>query len=212
MNRRDLLRYFTAWGFAGECVSFLGRPAHAAPGGADVTTVLHDPDSPQGGNPKGDVTIVVYFDYNCPFCKKSMRDMKRFVAQDRKVRIVYKDWPILAPSSMTGAKLALAAKYQGKYQVVHDALMAIPHGDASEDEMREAAAASGVNMARLAADVEKHNDAITALLQRNAAQAQVLDLPGTPVYLIGPLKIALALEYDGFAQATADARAELRKR
>ncbi len=213
MNRRDVLRYATAWSLLGGPASLPGGPACAQPGVIDVNAVLNDPESPLGGNPKGDVTIVVYFDYNCPYCKKSMPDMNRFVTQDGKVRIVYKDWPILAPSSITGAKLALAAKFQGKYLAVHNALMAIPHGHVTDDEMREAAAAApGVDMARLTADAEKHDDEITALLKRNSEQADVMGLPGTPVYLIGPFKMASALDYDGFAQVVADTRKQLRKR
>ncbi|RFB76408.1 DsbA family protein [Methylovirgula sp. 4M-Z18] len=207
-----MLRYSTAWGLAGGLIALFDQPVRAAPGVVDVNAVLNDPESPLGGNPKGDVTIVVYFDYNCPYCKKSMPDMNRFVAQDGKIRVVYKDWPILAPSSITGAKLALAAKYQGKYMAVHDALMAIPHGHVTDDEMHEAAAASGVDMTQLAADAEKQNDAITALLKRNAEQADAMGLPGTPVYLIGPFKMASALDYDGFAQVVSDTRDQLRKR
>jgi protein-disulfide isomerase len=212
MDRRDLLKYSTAYGVVSALIPFVVRPVQAAPGVVDVNAVLNDPESPLGGNPKGDVTIVVYFDYNCPYCKKSMPEMNRFVAQDGKVRIVYKDWPILAPSSIIGAKLALAAKYQGKYLAVHDALMAIPHGRVSDDEMRDAAAGSGVDMARLTADAEKHDDAITALLKRNSEQADAMGLPGTPVYLIGPFKMASPLDYDGFTQVVADTRKQLRMR
>lgn len=77
------------------------------------------------GNPKGNITIVTFFDYNCPYCKKAEPDLERVVKEDGQIRLVYKDWPILTKASVYGAQMALAAKYQGKYDAVHAALMAI---------------------------------------------------------------------------------------
>lgn len=167
--------------------------------------MLHDPDAPEGGNPKGDVTIVAFTDYNCPYCKKSTPDLKRIVAEDGKVRLVYKDWPILTKASVYGAQLALAAKYQGKYETVHDALMAIPGKQIPNENMLAAVKASGVNMTRLSADLKKHNDEIAVLLKRNLEQADALGMQGTPTYLIGPFRTS-TLDYDGFKQALAEAR------
>ena len=83
---------------------------------ADTTrdAILNDPAAPVAGNPKGDLTIVSFFDYNCRFCKKSEPDLERLVKADGNIRLVYKDWPILTEASITGAQLVLAAKYQGK--------------------------------------------------------------------------------------------------
>ena len=88
--------------------------------------ILNDPLAPGGGNPKGNLTIVTFFDYNCPFCKKAEPDLERVVKEDGQICLVYKDWPILTKASVYGARMALAAKYQGKYDAVHSALMAIP--------------------------------------------------------------------------------------
>jgi len=168
--------------------------------------ILHDPDAPEAGNPKGDLTIVAFFDYNCPFCKKAEPVLDRLLKSDPGIRLVYKDWPILAQSSVYGAQLALAAKYQGRYVQAHGALMALS-GRSSDKEMRAALKAAGVDMARLEKDLRKHARSIVALMKRNHAQAEALGLDGTPVFLVGPLLIPAALDDAGFRQAVADARA-----
>src|SRR3984893_14950543 len=155
---------------------------------ADTTrdAILNDPGAPVAGNPKGDLTIVTFFDYNCPFCKKAEPNLERLVKADGKIRLVYKDWPILTEASISCAQLVLAAKYQGRYDVAHQALMNIPGTKISAEQMREAIKASGIDMDRMDADLKEHADEITALLRRNLAQADSLGLQGTPAYLVGP--------------------------
>ncbi|MGA0531914.1 DsbA family protein [Hansschlegelia sp. KR7-227] len=183
----------------------------AAPASADKDLsremIVGDPSAPVGGNPKGDVTIVAFVDYNCGFCKRSAPALDKLVKADGKVKLVYKDWPILAESSVVGAKLALAAKYQGKYEVAHAALMSLTGAKVPVDKMSAALTTAGVDMSRLAADAEAHNSEITALLKRNDAQARGMQFQGTPVYLIGPLLVAAALDYAGFKDAVEQARA-----
>ena len=174
-----------------------------------IDAILNDPEAPVAGDPKGDVTIVAFLDYNCPFCKRATPDLDKFVQTDGNVRLVYKDWPILTEASVYGAKLALAAKYQGKYDMAHAALMAIPGRAISEETMLEAVRASGLDMSRLDADSKVHASDIAALLKRNLARADSLGLQGTPVFLIGPFKVAAALDYDGFAKTVAGVRASV---
>ncbi|WP_395665021.1 DsbA family protein [Methylocella sp.] len=202
MKRRDFLALSAGAALACALASQAGR---AAAQGVDVDAILHDPDAPTGGNPQGDVTIVAFFDYNCPYCKKSAPDLQRAVKEDGRTRLVYKDWPILTTASFYGAQLALAAKYQGKYETAHHALMGISGRRVSEESMRDAVKRSGVDMARLQADLDAHGAEIGALLKRNLAQADSLGLEGTPVYLVGPFKTS-TLDYDGFKQALAEAR------
>ena len=173
--------------------------------------IVADPAAPVSGNPKGDVTIVAFLDYNCPFCKKSAPELEKLVKTDGKIRLVYKDWPILSEASVAGAKLALAAKYQGKYDAAHKALMGIPGRRIQPDQMLEAVKASGVDMPRLQADANIHSAAITELLKRNDAQARALQLQGTPVYLVGPLLVSAALDYKQFKEAVAEARSRAKK-
>jgi protein-disulfide isomerase len=176
-----------------------------------ANSILNDPAAPVAGNPKGDLTIVTFFDYNCPFCKKAEPALEKVVAEDGHIRVVYKDWPILTKASVYGAQLALAAKYQGKYDAVHAALMSIPGAKIPEDQMLAAIRKSGVDMNRLDADLKAHADEITALLRRNLTQADALELQGTPAYLVGHFKVTSALTYEGFKRAVADARAQAKK-
>jgi protein-disulfide isomerase len=183
------------------------QPAWSA--SVDIDAILNDPEAPVAGNPKGDVTIVAFLDYNCPFCKRATPDLDKFIHADGNVRLVYKDWPILTKASVYGAKLALAAKYQGMYDAAHAALMAIPGRSISEEAMLEAVRTSGLDMSRLDADLQAHGSDIAALLKRNLAEADSLGLQGTPVFLIGPFKVAATLDYGGFAKTVAEVRARV---
>ncbi len=173
--------------------------------------ILNDPAAPVAGNPSGDVTIVAFLDYNCPFCKKAAPDLERAVKTDGRVRLVYKDWPILTEASKYGARAALAAKYQGKYQEVHNALMAIPGRKITEDQMRKAIATSAVDIAQMEKDMKAHAAEIDAVLDRNLAQADGLGLQGTPVFLIGSFMVPSVLSYEEFQKVIAEARLKVAK-
>jgi len=201
MQRRQFL--FLASGLAAAGAWPFYPPAAAQ--GVDVEAILRDPAAPTAGNPKGDVTVVAFLDYNCPFCKTSAPDLERAVKEDGNVRLVYKDWPVLTEASVFGAQMALAAKYQGGYQKVHDALMAIPGRRIPEPRMAEAIRQSGIDVDRLDSDLKTHAGEITALLRRNLAQAESLGIQGTPTYLIGPFRTS-TLDYAGFKEAFAEAR------
>lgn len=211
ISRRTLARMIAAAG-----AGYLVGPARAddGPTEADVSreAILFDPATPTAGNPKGDLTIVVFFDYNCPYCKQSEPELQRLVKTDGKIRLVYKDWPILTPDSIKGAQWALAAKYQGRYDDAHFAMMAIPGPKIPSDRMREAIAKSGVDMDRLDADLQAHGEDITKLLRRNLAQADSLGLQGTPAYIVGDYRVTQALTYEGFKHVAADARVRSAKK
>jgi thiol-disulfide isomerase/thioredoxin len=105
----------------------MSAPAWAQAAGGDILSreaVLRDPAIPDLGNSQGDVTIVEYFDYQCPYCKKTAPELAQVAKEDGKVRIVLKDWPIFGPASAYAAKMALASKFQDKYEEAHDALIA----------------------------------------------------------------------------------------
>src|SRR3954454_4777209 len=117
------------------------------------SAVLRDPEIPAAGNADGDITIVEYFDYNCPYCRKVEPELRQVVQDDGKVRLVYKDWPVLGAVSTAAARLALATKYQDKYVTAHDALM----GTASrltEPRIRELLADAGIDVERAVKDLE----------------------------------------------------------
>ncbi len=199
------------------CLGFIGL-AQAQDAKQDVKpseltreAILNDAEAPVGGNPKGDVTIVAFEDYNCPYCKKAEPALQKLVKDDGHIRLVYKDWPILSATSIYGAQLALAAKYQGKYEAAHQALMHIPGAPGTRIDkaaMDKAVHELGVDVARLNKDLEAHLADISALLRRNNAQAMGMGFQGTPVFLIGPYLVAAALDYDGFKNVVAQARAK----
>lgn len=190
----------------------LGFSSFAQDADTSSEAILNDPSAPIRGNPKGNLTIVTFFDYNCPFCKKAEPDLERVVKEDGQIRLVYKDWPILTKASVYGARMALAAKYQGKYDAVHSALMAIPGPKIPEDRMLVAIQQSGVDMPLLEADLQNHAEEIDAMLKKHLAQADSLDLRGTPAYLVGRFRVASALTYVQFKQAVTDARKQASKK
>jgi protein-disulfide isomerase len=173
--------------------------------------ILADPEAPIGGNPDGDVTIVDFFDYNCPYCKKSATHLERLVKTDGKIKLIYKDWPILSETSIIGAQFALGAKYQGKYLEAHHALMNIPGSGISQEQMLDAIRKAGVDMERLDADVKANSTPIEQLIKRNLTIAEAIGLQGTPGFLVGPYMVNQALNYEGFQHVVADARAKQRK-
>jgi len=181
---------------------------------AEITPdmILNDPDTPTFGNLHGDLTIVAFLDYNCPFCKASSAHLERVVKTDGKIRLVYKDWPVLEPTSIIGAKLALAAKYQDQSVAAHAALMKIPGTGVSSDAMLAALRKTPIDMNRLVADVDAHNEDITKLIERNLAMADYIGFQGTPGFIIGPYKVNQALDYDAFKKAVADGRALLKEK
>ncbi|MEA2896983.1 MAG: hypothetical protein QOJ84_2598 [Bradyrhizobium sp.] len=169
------------------------------------SAVLRDPEIPAAGNADGDISIVEYFDFNCPYCRKVEPELRQVVQDDGKVRLVYKDWPVLGPVSTAAARLALATKYQDKYVAAHDALM----GTASkltEPRIRELLAGAGIDVDRAGKDLETNAKAIDAILARNNDQATAFGFKGTPSFIIGKFRVPGVLTMAQFDQAIADAR------
>lgn len=202
-SRRQLL---LGMGAAGLLVSLGGLRDRAFAQDLDPEMVLNDPASPVGGNPKGSLNIVTFFDYNCPFCRRASKPLDEVVRADGDIRLVYKEWPILTEASRAGAMLALAAQRQGKYETAHTALMG-QEGRADAAAMRNVLEATDIDMTRLDADRTAHSNETNAQLARNLAIAEALGLRGTPAYLIGPFLVASALDKPGFEQVVKDARA-----
>lgn len=131
-----------------------------------------------------DVTIVEYMDYQCPYCRASHGPLKQLLAKDKKVRVIFRDWPIFGPASEAAALTAIASKYQGKYLAMHDALMDTPL-PLNKDKIRAAAKVAGVDWDRLQKDMTEHSEEIEDLFQRNSEQAESIGLQGTPGFIIG---------------------------
>lgn len=170
-----------------------------------VAAALSDAGSARAGATQPDVTVVVFTDYQCPICKATDPALARLMAADRKVAVVYKDWPIRGAMSDLAARTALAAGRQGRYLAVHDALMAA-RGPLSPPRIAALAAAAGADPARLAADQAAHAREIDAQLGRHRLQAFSLGLSGTPAYLVGPYLIEGGLDDRRLAHAVKQAR------
>ncbi len=166
----------------------------------DAEAILNDPDAPVGGNPRGDVTIVAFLDYNCPYCKASAPALARIVREDGKIRLVYKDWPVIAETSVYAAQLALAAAYQGRYQQAHDALMATK-GRLSREQISAAIKSAGIDLDRLQADLDANRDKIAALLRRTDLEIIAVRRGGERLNPSGTAVDARAIEVVDFSNA-----------
>ena len=144
--------------------------------------ILDDPESPVGGNPKGDVSVVEFFDYRCPYCKQVMPALDALLAKDKQLRFVYKEFPVLGPDSVHAARAALAAGKQGKYEAMHRALMAIK-GQFDEPAIMKVAASVGLDVERLKTDMAAPET--DRALKANVKLAEALDIHGTPGFVIG---------------------------
>ena len=170
---------------------------------ARADEILRDPNSPVGGNALGDVTLVEFFDYNCPYCRRVAPDVVKAEANDPKLRIVYKEFPILGPDSIFAAKAALAAHRQGKYAALHKALMETK-GKVAEKTVLDAAAQLGLDMERLKADMA--DPAIQAHIDHNLALARALNINGTPSFVIGEQIVPGAAELATLERLIREAR------
>ncbi|HTO67067.1 MAG TPA: DsbA family protein, partial [Bradyrhizobium sp.] len=166
-SRRELL------GLVGAGTMLLaagGRPARAEADEPNEAAVLRDPDAPVTGNASGDISIVEWFDYQCPYCRKLEPELRQVVQDDGKVRLVLKDWPILGPVSVVAARMALACKFQDNYHVAHDALIGV-NSKLTEPRIAEILAGAGIEVDRTRRDLEANGKTIDAILARNNQQA-----------------------------------------
>ena len=167
-----------------------------------------NPADPIAGNPSGTVTVVEFFDRECPFCKRIAPDLQRLLAENPDVRVVYKEFPILGPGSIAAAKAALAAQRQGRYLPFHDALMAdtTPEHQLAESRIMDIAQSVGLDLKRLKADMAAPD--IAAAIESNKALARALGINGTPGLIIGDRFTAGAMSYEALRQAVAEARVQ----
>lgn len=144
--------------------------------------LLHDPASPVSGNPAGEVTVVEFFDYRCGFCQRAAGSVTQLQKDNARVRIVYKDFPILGADSVQAAKAALASRSQGRHQAFHEALLAAK-GNLTKEEILQIANAVGLDTKKLVADMD--NAEWLAIIERNRALASDLGITGTPAFVVG---------------------------
>jgi len=165
----------------------------------------NDPNAPVIGDPNASATIVEFFDYNCPHCKRAAADVKALLAVDEDVRIVYREWPILGEASVFAARAALAAREQGKYGEMHDALMGL-RGRSEEASVLAAARDLGLDVDQLLEDMQ--SEEITQHLQTSRGLAQSLGFTGTPAFVIGDALVPGAVGLEDLQTLIARAREE----
>jgi len=156
------------------------------------------------GNPVGDVTMVEMFDYNCGFCKRALPDIMKLVKDDKNLRFVIKEFPILGPGSMVAARAAIASRNQGKYWEFHTALLK-KRGAVREDGVMKVARSIGLDIKKLRKDME--SDEITNIIRRNHGIAQALNINGTPAFIIADQIFPGAIGHEKLAEAVEKVRA-----
>jgi protein-disulfide isomerase len=152
------------------------------------------------GSAKPDVTLAYFYDYACGYCRRSNPDIERLIAEDKGLRIVYREFPILGPDSVAAARASLAASKAGRFATFHDALY--DAGNPSPETIAIAGNASAITPA------QAQDPAIEAEIEKNYRLAGQLGASGTPLFVVGNQVINSAIGYDALKAAVAKARAE----
>ncbi len=171
---------------------------------AHAREIFHEPLDAVIGNPKGNVTMVEFMDYNCGWCKKSVKEVQALVEQDKNVRVVLKEFPIFGAGSEYAAKAAMAAVKQGKYWQLHQALFA-SEGKVTAEVVDQIAAEQGLDVAQMKADM--NDPAIAANIQKTNILAQTLLFTGTPAFIVDDQVSPGYLPIDGLQAMLAGVRA-----
>jgi len=145
-------------------------------------TLFRSSFDPVAGNPKGDVTVVEFLDYNCPYCRKGFKSLEKFMAEDKNIRVVFKEFPIFGGASLVAARAALASKTQGKYFAFHKALLEVD-GRVTETSVFRIAESVGLDVDRLKKDMD--NPEIAQSIAETKDLAGRLGINGTPAFYVG---------------------------
>ncbi len=165
--------------------------------------LYHNPDPPVLGNPEGDVAVIEFVDYNCGFCRRVFNDLMALIETDSQVKLLMKEFPILGSGSLAASQAALAAQRQGEYAALHVAMM---QANGQLDEARVLAIAADIGLDVEQLQIDMHDPAITATLQRNQTLAQQLGINGTPAFIIGEEIVRGAVSVSQLRQLVAAAR------
>lgn len=150
---------------------------------SEMTAALYeDENAPIMGNPDGDVTVIEFFDYNCPYCRQAYAEVEKLLEFDPNVRLLYREWPILGEGSLYASRAALASREQGKYEEFHIALMN-DRTRKDESAVLRIAESVGLDIEKLQADMD--SDAVVAHLEKSNELAKALGFTGTPAFVVG---------------------------
>ena len=194
-----------------EAVEILQRQDAEAQAQAQATVLRdqrqlleQDPNAPVLGNPDGDVTVIEFFDYNCPYCRRAMPEVQALLEADPNVRLVYREWPILGDGSVFATKAALASRLQVKYEAFHWALMGM-NGRAEEASVLRIAQEVGLDIERLQTDMERPE--IEEHIATSMRLTQSLGFSGTPSFVIGDNLVPGFVESDKLTELVDNVRA-----
>jgi protein-disulfide isomerase len=165
--------------------------------------VFDDPQTPVAGNLNGDVTLVEFFDYRCPYCKQVEPSLEKLLGDDHQLKFVFKEFPVLGPDSDTASRVALAAKKQGKYDAFHRAMMNTS-GHIDETVIYKVAASVGLDVDQVKRDINSPD--IDKELKANLDLGKTLDLDGTPSFIVGDTIVPGAISASDLKQLIADTR------
>lgn len=157
-----------------------------------------------GGNPRGDVAVVVFFDYACPYCRQGHADVARLAAADTGVKIIYRDFPVLSPASDEAAMASLSAAQQGRYRRFHDAMFETP-GKVSHERTVAMVRNAGLDELKTARDLAAPG--LKAQIKKNLELGRALGLTGTPSYIVGDRILSGAVGFEKLKEAVTQARA-----
>jgi protein-disulfide isomerase len=174
---------------------------------ANAEALFRDAADPVKGNPRGDVTLVEFFDARCGYCKQLHPTMEALLRRDPNVRVVMKDLPILGPNSVLAARALLAAQRQGRYGPLYDALLTL-RVEPTEAVIRQQAERAGLDWTRLRRDMD--DPAVERRIQSNLRLAGALGIEGTPALVIGETLVPGAVELPALERLVAEARAARR--
>jgi protein-disulfide isomerase len=163
---------------------------------SNAKLIFESPRGPVFGNAQGDVTMVEFFDYNCGYCKRAMQDVMQLAKDDPKLKIVFKEFPVLGPGSLDAAKVAIAVRMQdkgGKYVEFHRRLLNT-RGEANKERALAAAKDAGFDMARIEKDLQ--SDEIEKTIKESMQLAESLGVNGTPTFVIADELVIGAQGYD----------------
>lgn len=153
--------------------------------------------TPATGAAHGDVTVVEYFDYDCPVCRHLEPELRKLIANDPRVRLLHKDWPVFGEASEYAAYCSFAAAREGRYQAAHDALIGSRQDLDSKEAVQSVLQTAGFDVRKLDADIKAHTREYSAVLARNRRETAELGLRGTPGLIVGNQLVLGGVDYAG---------------
>lgn len=174
----------------------------------DNIAFLTRAEAPSIGNPNGDITVIEFFDYNCGYCKRALPDIQKVVKADDNLRVVFKEMPILGPTSHVASQWALAAHKQGKYFEFHVAVME-HRGPKDEEQLAKLSKDIGLDVDKMKADIASGD--IEKELQKVLSVGREIGVSGTPAFIVGDTFIPGYVGIDGLKDAIKAERAKAQK-